>query len=122
MSDSQRLHRIAELLCMAIVRAEASRAMRPTVSTDARAEAVVLAGFADDNRLSEDERVLNLLNFVDSASPATIRSALGFSRTGTHRILHRLTAVGSVIASGQTRELVYRLNRGEPSVEKIGLN
>ena len=122
LSDAQRLHRIAELLCKAILLAEASRAVLPAVSLGEPAEAVTPTGFADDNMLSEDERVLNYLDLVDSASPAMIRSALGFSRSGTYRILNRLTNAGCIAASGQTRVLVYRLNRSEPPVEKIGLN
>ena len=122
MSDAQRLHRIAELLCKAIVLAEASQAVLPTASLGEPADPVAPTGFPDDNLLSEEGRVLNYLDFVASASPATIRGALGFSRTGTYRILHRLTTARSIVASGQTRMLAYRLNRGEPPAEKIGLN
>ena len=122
MSDVQRLHRIAELLCKAILLTEASRAVRPVAPQAEPVQTVARSDFAEDNLLSEEERVLNYLDFVDAASPATIRNALGFSRTGTYRILRQLTAAGCVAASGQTRELVYRLNRGEPPVEKISLN
>jgi uncharacterized membrane protein len=122
LSDAQRLRRIAELLCKAIVLTEASRAVQPLPRPADSGESVVPPSFLDAAAPSEDDRISSYLAFVGGASPAVIRSTLGMSRTGTYRALHRLTAAGSIVASGQTRGLVYRLNQGEPPADKIGLN
>jgi uncharacterized membrane protein len=120
MSDVHRLHRIAELLCKAILLTEASRAVNlPSRAASDRPTASV---FPDPSGASDAERILNLIQFVGGTSPAAIRSTLGLSRVGTYRILHQLKAAGRIVASGQTRMLVYRLNRDEPSPEQIGLN
>jgi hypothetical protein len=120
--DVQRLHRIAELLCKAIVLTQASRAVHPPSRPPDSGKSVVRPSFLDAAASAGDDRIVTYLGFVGAASPAVIRSTLGMSRTGTHRALHRLTAAGNIIASGQTRGLVYRLNQGEPPRDKIGLN
>jgi biotin operon repressor len=122
MSDAQRLHRIAELLCKAIVLTEASRAVEPLPGQADPQELLASSSLPDAAAESENNRILNYLGFVGAASPAVIRSTLGLSRTRTYRALHRLTSEGCVVASGRTRGLAYRLNQGEPPAERIGLN
>jgi uncharacterized membrane protein len=120
LSDKQRVRRIAELLCKAIVLTDASWAVQlHALSTDS-SEPIVLPSFRDAS--SGDDRILNYLAFVGTASPAVIRSSLGLSRTSTYRALRRLSSVGNIVASGQTRGVVYRLSQGEPPPEKIRLN
>ena len=120
LSEPQRLRRIAELLCKAIVLTEASRAVQPEARPIDSDGPVVLPSFRDAS--SGDDRILNYLAFVGTASPAVIRSSLGLSRTSTHRALRRLSSAGNIVASGQTRGVAYRLSQGEPPPEKIGLN
>ena len=120
LSEPQRLRRIAELLCKAIVLTEASRAVQPEARPIDSDGPVVLPSFRDES--SGDDRILNYLAFVGTASPAVIRSSLGLSRTSTHRALRRLSSAGNIVASGQTRGVAYRLSQGEPPPEKIRLN
>jgi biotin operon repressor len=119
-TDAGRLRRIAELLCKAIVLTEASQAVQAGSCRTNSDVPVASPSLRDPS--SGDDRILNYLAFVGTASPAVIRSSLGLSRTSTHRALRRLSSAGNVVASGQTRGVVYRLSEGEPPPEKIGLN
>lgn len=119
-TDAGRLRRIAELLCKAIVLTEASQAVQPEARPTDSNGPVALPSFGDAS--SGDDRILNYIAFVGTASPAVIRSSLGLSRTSTHRALRRLSSAGDIVASGQTRGVVYRLSQGEPPPDKIGLN
>lgn len=116
----QRLRRIAELLCKAIVLTEAGRPKAPEPPPP-RHEVPVALPVSKDGASGED-RIVNYLDFVGSASPATIRTGLGLSRTSAHRALRRLSAAGIIVGSGQTRRIVYQLSQGEPPPEKMGLN
>jgi len=111
---------MAELLCKAIVLTEASRAVQPEARPIDSDGPVVLPSFRDAS--SGDDRILNYLAFVGTASPAVIRSSLGLSCTSTHSALRRLSLAGNIVASGQTRGVAYGLSQGEPPPEKIGLN
>ena len=121
MSDAQRLQRIAEILCKAILLDKACQALQPACMTTAPLP-VLAAHVPPIVAQLRDERILSYLELVGEASPAKIRRMLGFSRSGAYRALRRLTVAGRIVASGQTRLLAYRLNSGEPSVGKIGLN
>lgn len=117
----QRLRRIVELLCKAIIRMEANRiTLGAPVEPDTGA--TERAAFVDVPRKSKDERLLKYLHFVGSASPATIRGTLGLSRSDTHRLLLRLVDEGRVVAVGKTRSVTYRLNQAEPRADRIILN
>ena len=72
--------------------------------------------------ISDDQRIVAYLGLTGQGAPLAIRSALGLTRSAVYRSLLRLNRARQVVASGQTRMLVYRLNRDEPSAEKIGLN
>jgi DNA-binding transcriptional ArsR family regulator len=121
MTESSRRRRIAELLCKAILLAEANDA----VAAAERAAGVDVATEPDQvtsERNEESDRVLQFLSVVREASPATIRESLGISRSTVYRALQRLAREQQVIAEGQTRMIVYRLNQAEPPPEKIELN
>ncbi len=122
LSDSERLRRIAELLCKAILRTEAKSAVAGPAPEPFPGEKPERPAFMDSDDKADDKRVLQYLHFVGSASPATIRGTLGMSRSGTHRVLFHLTRAGRIVGCGQTRALVYRLNETEPSPDKILLN
>ena len=121
MTESSRRRRIAELLCKAILLAEANDA----VAAAERAAGVDVPTEPDEatnERNEESDRVLQFLSVVREASPATIRESLGISRSTVYRALQRLSREQQVIAEGQTRMIVYRLNQAEPPPEKIELN
>lgn len=121
MTEPSRRRRIAELLCKAILLAEADDA----VVAAERAAGVEVPTVPDEEtneRSEESDRVLQFLSVVRAASPATIRESLGISRSTVYRALQRLSREQQVIAEGQTRMLVYRLNQAEPPPEKIALN
>jgi biotin operon repressor len=117
---AQRMRRIAELLCKAIVLTEAGR---PRTDDASRSVPEVPAAppVSGDGPLGDD-RIVNYLDFVGTASPAVIRTGLGLTRTSVHRALRRLSAAGVIVGSGQTRRVVYRLSQGEPPPDQIGLN
>jgi hypothetical protein len=121
MTESSRRRRIAELLCKAILLAEANDA----VAAAERAAGVDVPTEPDEatnERNEESDRVLQFLSVVREASPATIRESLGISRSTVYRALQRLSREQQVIAEGQTRMIVYRLNQAEPPPEKVELN
>lgn len=116
----QRLRRIGELLCKAIVLTEAGRPRTHEASRSVREVPAAPPVSADG--LLGDDRIVNYLDFVGAASPGVIRTGLGLTRTSVHRALRRLSAAGVIVGSGQTRRVVYRLSQGEPPSDKIGLN
>lgn len=119
LSDRARVQRIAALLCKAIMRLEAQQAVSGALL---QIPVATLVSGVDDDDVSADDRIVSYLRFVDSASPATIRESLGLSRSTAHRALSRLTRRGSVVCSGQTRTLAYRLSVTAPCPEKLALN
>jgi hypothetical protein len=121
MPTEQRLRRIAELLCKAIMRMEATRI---TCGTPVEPDTGTLGrpAFVDVPKKAKDERVLKYLHFVGTASPATIRGTLGLSRTEMNRVLLRLVEEGRIVGSGKTRSVAYRLNQAEPPADRIILN
>lgn len=122
LSESERLHRVAEILCNAIVRSTIEAGIeRPSLETVPDSPAV--AEFKLRGRECEDEqRVVRYLTLVGEASPGGIRGALGFSRSKTSRVLQRLSLAGRVVGTGQTRQALYQLSLREPAASKIGLN
>lgn len=116
---SLRRHRIAQLLHQAMLHADAHDAIDPATPTEAEPEPV----FAGVQLAAPDaERVIQFLRVTGEASPASIRSSLGLSRTGAFRVLQSLAHSRRVVTHGQTRTLVYRLNEREPSPDKLELN
>lgn len=116
---SQRRHRIAQLLHKAILQADAHSAIELDFATQPEPESVA-ADFPPD--VPDTERVIQFLRVTGEASPASIRSSLGLSRTGAFRVLQSLAHSRLVVTRGQTRTLVYRLNEREPSPDKLELN
>lgn len=121
MTESSRRRRIAELLCKAILLAEANDAVA-AAERAAGVDVPTEPDVATNERSEESDRVLQFLSVVREASPATIRESLGISRSTVYRALQRLSREQQVIAEGQTRMLVYRLNQAEPPPEKMELN
>ena len=121
LTDDERRRRVAELLCKAIVLADAKRIVALVCITE---EPPALSHFSvmpDDSR-SEETRIRDYLEFTGKGSPVSIRQALGLSRSATYRALHRLTVAGHVVPVGQTRMLAYQLNKAEPPPPDIALN
>ena len=121
MTESSRRRRIAELLCKAILLAEANDAV-VAAERAAGIDVPTVPDEATNERNEESDRVLQFLSVVREASPATIRESLGISRSTVYRVLQRLSREQQVIAEGQTRMIVYRLNQAEPPPEKIEFN
>ena len=118
-TNAARLKRIAELLCKAVILVEADRALQVPDAADLPPESRDTYG---DAVAKENQRVLNYLRLAGQASPLSIRSTLGLTRSAAYRALQRLTRNGLVVVDGQTRTVSYRLNQGEPAVEKIRWN
>lgn len=122
LTESERLHRVAEILCNAIIRStvESGTNQRSVEMVSVPPAAEKQGLLASEYR--DQERVLRYLALVGEASPGGIRAAIGFSRSKTWRVLQRLTHTGRVVGTGQTRQVLYQLNAREPAVAKIGLN
>lgn len=119
LTDTQRVHRIAALLCKAIIMSEARTVVsEPPAESD---DDVPAAGHAATDP-SGERRVLSYLNLAGHASPLSIRTALGLSRSSAYRLLQRLNEEGLIVASGQTRSISYCLSRAQPSPDKIAQN
>ncbi|OAM87140.1 hypothetical protein AW736_24220 [Termitidicoccus mucosus] len=119
-TDAQRRHRIAELLCQAIHLAEASDALRARLS-EKEAEELGLIGDTPDAASPED-RVFQYLASMRAASPAAICSGTGLSRASVQRALQRLARERQIVVEGQTRSVVYHLNRMEPDAAQLERN
>jgi hypothetical protein len=118
LTESERLQRVAAILCNAILLGEAGEALRmPSEEIAPEASPVVVKSDHPD-----DERILRYLDLVKVAPPGEIRGTLGLSRSSACRALQRLARTRRITGSGQTRQLVYQLNAGEPPAERIGLN
>ena len=117
-SDAQRLRRIGELLCKAVILAEVNRAMASVISTETNAEPAAF----DPAAISDDQRIVAYLGLTGQGSPLAIRSALGLTRSAVYRSLLRLNRERQVVALGETRTLIYRLNQAEPPVGQMELN
>lgn len=117
-SDAQRLRRIGELLCKAVILTEVNRAMPSVISTETNAEPAAF----DPAAISDDQRIVAYLGLTGQGSPLAIRSALGLTRSAVYRSLLRLNRERQVVALGETRTLIYRLNQAEPPVGQIELN
>lgn len=115
----QRRHRIAQLLHKAMLQADAHNAIQLDFSAQTEPESV----FTDiPPDVPDTERVIQFLRVTGEASPASIRSSLGLSRSGAFRVLQSLAHSRQIVTRGQTRTLVYRLNEREPSPDKLELN
>jgi hypothetical protein len=114
-SHSERIDRIAVLLCKAVMLAEAKRMVLPPSSpspiSENRAEAPDI-----------DQRILNYLYVSGEAPPLVIRGALGLARTTAYRSFLRLQQAGHIVGTGRASALVYRLKQQEPPPDRIGLN
>ena len=119
--DRDRIRRIGELLCKAVMLAEAKRVVQPVEVQEMPAPGIL--GGRPRARTFSDQRVLRYLQTAGDASPVAIRTALGLSRSTAFRALTRLSADGEVVVAGGSGSLlVYRLSQDSPPADKIGLN
>lgn len=121
LTESERLHRVAEILCNVILLSEVDAALHVAEANEPT-ESTALLSVRPTVDHPEDERILRYLALVGEASPGEIRGSLGLSRSMTWRALQRLAQTRRIWGSGQTRQLVYQLSAGEPPVDRIGLN
>ncbi len=121
LTESERLRRVAEILCKVILLAEADAALHvPSAGETAEPATRNPVRPAADH--PDDEQILRYLALVGEASPVEIRSTLSLSRSSACRALQRLARARRIRGSGLTRQLVYQLNAGEPPPDRIGLN
>ncbi len=106
---ADRLTRICELLFKAM-RLEQARCVvtREVEVLDETGGSGSVGNTASDQ--SEDARLEAYIAMRGEASPAMIRTTLGWPRTRVYRAAHRLQSAGRIVSVGQTRGLVYRLN------------
>lgn len=106
--DADRMTRICELLSKAMLLEQA----RCVVTNRLPSEGVGgdrNAGDATHDR-SDDARLEAYVAMKGEATPAQIRATLEWSRKRTYLAVHHLQLAGRIVAVGQTRSLVYRLN------------
>ncbi len=123
LTESERLQRVAEILCEAILRSTAGEAMQVGPSESVPGEDLsqeVSPG--PDAKASDEQRVVHYLAMMRAASPLDIRSALGLSRSTAWRVLQRLAKEGRIVGTGQTRQLMYQLKLQEPPADKLWQN
>lgn len=118
-TEGERLRRIAELLCKAILLSDSRGVVHGRPQGEQTAETNELLVGPDND---ETNRVFGYLQLTEAASPLSIRSALGLSRSAAYRALQRLSHQGQIVASGHTRSIIYRLNQAEPPPEAIRRN
>ncbi len=104
LTEQDRLSRIGELLCRAILRAEFA-----SPKPSARGEPPKEAGPA------AEQIIVNYLRFFGTAAPAELRLTLGLSKSTANRSLQRLLEHGRVAVAGRTRNAAYRLTDFDPS-------
>lgn len=122
LTESQRLHRIAEILCDAIIRSSVGSVIQAPPTGEVSEPPIAAMPELREAEAGDEGRILRYLALVGEASPVGIRGALGFSRSKTWRVLQRLAQDGRIIGTGQTRQLVYQINARAPTADKIGLN
>jgi len=118
-SEQERLKRIADILCSAIL-AEGRSIEEPGESVDED---------RDQSRLPEpvpvqrstipEDKVVNYLSKVGEASPAILRAVLQLPRTNAYRVIDGLVESGRIVSEGQTRALVYRLGTLPPHRQNV---
>ena len=120
LTEDQRISRICELLSKAVVLDAASRIVSPAA---AAAEAAPRATSPEQSIAecgSDIARIESYLALMGEASPAMIRETLGLPRMRIYRAAQRLLAAGSIVVSGQTRMVTYRLSPARAA--KFSLN
>lgn len=121
LTESERLRRVAEILCKVILLAEADAALHVPDASEPAEPATRMPDRPPGDHPA-DEQILRYLALVGEASPVKIRSTLSLSRSSACRALQRLAQTRRIRGSGRTRQLVYQLSGGEPPPDKIGLN
>jgi hypothetical protein len=104
MTEQERLRRIGELICRAIMRSPelpVATAVRPVGAPYPRGQ--------------PEEGIVNYLRCFGQASPTEMRLAMGLSKSMAARSLQRLLETKRVIVSGRTRAAFYRLTDFDPS-------
>jgi len=112
LSEQERIKRICELLCKAVLSAEAGRVVAPPEVEELEVAHELLPRLALAEQ-PDEARIINYLALVGQASPSAIRATLGLSRWCATNALNRLLSVGRVATCGQTRLLTYRLSPAE---------
>jgi hypothetical protein len=118
--DEQRIRRICELLSKAMILDVAGRIVSPAA---AAAEAIPKTTRPEQlvaETGSDVARIESYLALIGEASPAMIRETLGLPRMRIYRAAQRLLAAGTIMVSGQTRTVTYRLSAAP--TEKLSHN
>ncbi len=105
-SEAERIQRIGELICKAIIRSRAE-----PVAGD-------VSGPVDESPIPEksDRRIVAYLRQTQEAAPGEMGRMLNLSRATVHRTLQRLLAERRVVAvGGRTSAAAYRLAEIDPS-------
>ncbi len=122
LTEPERLGRVAEILCGAILRTTAGTAIQDINTESATDGPLCIGARASGGKGSEEERIIHYLRLMRAASPVDIRGALGLSRSTTWRVLQRLAKAGRVVGTGHTRQLMYQLNSAAPSADQLWRN
>lgn len=120
LTENQRLRRICELLSKAVVLDAASRIVSPAVAATEAAPRAASPEQLVAEAGSDITRIESYLALIGEASPAMIRETLGLPRMRIYRAAQRLLAAGSIVISGQTRTVTYRLSHARAA--KFSLN
>ncbi len=118
--DDQRIRRICELLSKAMILDAVGRIVSPTVATAEAAPKAILPEQVVVETGSDVARIESYLVLIGEASPAMIRETLGLPRMRIYRAAQRLLAAGTIMVSGQTRTVTYRLSAAP--TEKLSHN
>jgi len=116
-TDRERLKRIGDILCTAIL-AEGAPLHEPDEAGvgPVEQEQVPLLG---RRGMAPEDRVVDYLAKVGEASPAILRAVLQMPRTSAYRVINGLVESGRLMGDGQTRALVYRLGTLPPHQQNV---
>ena len=119
LNEQERLKRIAEILCSAIL-AEGPSIVEPGESVDGdRDQSLLLEPVTVQRGTVHEDKVVNYLSKVGEASPAILRAVLQLPRTSAYRVIDGLVESGRIVSDGQTRALVYRLGTLPPHRQNV---
>lgn len=117
LTDGDRLKRIGDILCAAILAhcppmCESEGVREGDIEQD-RTPLVGRRG------MTPEDRVLDYLSKVGEASPAILRTVIHLPRTSAYRVINGLVETGRIRGTGQTRTLVYRLGSMPPHQQNV---
>lgn len=111
--DDQRIRRICELLSKAMILDVASRIASPAAMAAEAIPKTTLPEQLVAETGSDVARIESYLALIGEASPAMIRETLGLPRMRIYRAAQRLLAAGTIMVSGQTRTVTYRVRQAQ---------